>query len=104
MCCTVRSVGQWVFRSLKEPVLRSVRIMKAISWIALSGSQMTLLPLLPTDANHRAFTDHSDVGCSEVPYCMQYSAGTGMYVSIRQRSLPSQDSIPAAPLPGRYWK
>lgn len=49
------AVGQWV-PLLKDPAVRSVMIMNGIYWIALAGSQMTLLPLMLTDVNGLAFT------------------------------------------------
>jgi MFS family permease len=44
------AVGQWVPLWQEKPV-RRILIMNACYWVALSGSQMTLLPLILTDSN-----------------------------------------------------
>lgn len=43
-----KAVGQWV-PLLAKPKLRNVLLMNGFYWVALAGSQMTLLPLLLTD-------------------------------------------------------
>lgn len=49
------ALGQWI-PLLSETPIRNVCIMNGFYWIALSGSQMTLLPLILTDPNGLAMT------------------------------------------------
>jgi MFS family permease len=49
------AVGQWVPLA-RDPKIRNVLIMNAVYWVSLAGSQMTLLPLMLTDANGLAMT------------------------------------------------
>jgi MFS family permease len=44
------ALGQWL-PLWQEPAVRHILIMNACYWMALSGSQMTLLPLILTDTN-----------------------------------------------------
>ena len=50
-----KAVGQWV-PLLKDPQVRNVMLMNSAYWVALAGSQMTLLPLLLTDPSGLAMT------------------------------------------------
>ena len=50
-----KAVGQWI-PLLSEPPVRNVCIMNAFYWMALAGSQMTLLPLILTDPNGLAMS------------------------------------------------
>ena len=45
---TQKAVGQWA-PLLSQPKVRNVVLMNGFYWVALAGSQMTLLPLLLTD-------------------------------------------------------
>lgn len=47
---------------LKDSKIRNVVIMNGFYWMALSGSQMTLLPLMLTSGNHGVAMCASDVG------------------------------------------
>lgn len=49
------AVGQWV-PLLRDKNVRNIMIMNGMYWVALAGSQMTLLPLLLTDSNGLNFT------------------------------------------------
>jgi len=49
------ALGQWV-PLLSKPEIRNVCIMNGFYWIALAGSQMTLLPLILTDPDGLAMT------------------------------------------------
>jgi len=49
------AVGQWG-PLLRDPAIRSVLVMNGVYWIALAGSQMTLLPLLLTAPDGLNFT------------------------------------------------
>jgi len=50
-----KALGQWS-PLLSEAPVRNVCIINGFYWVALAGSQMTLLPLLLTDPNGLAFT------------------------------------------------
>ena len=49
------AVGQWV-PLLRENSVRNIMIMNGMYWVALAGSQMTLLPLLLTDSTGLNFS------------------------------------------------
>jgi len=49
------AVGQWA-PLMENPKIRAVMVMNAIYWVALAGSQMTLLPLMLTDPNGLAMS------------------------------------------------
>ena len=50
-----KAVGQWI-PLLSDPPVRNVCVMNAFYWVALAGSQMTLLPLILTDPNGLAMS------------------------------------------------
>jgi MFS family permease len=49
------AVGQWV-PLLQEPKIRNVMVMHGLYWVALAGAQMTLLPLILTNADGLAMS------------------------------------------------
>ena len=54
------AIGQWI-PLFRDPIIRSVLIMNGIYWIALSGGQMTLLPLILTNDLHFTATQVGQV-------------------------------------------
>jgi MFS family permease len=49
------AVSQWL-PLLKDPQIRNVMVMHGLYWVALAGAQMTLLPLILTDADGLAMS------------------------------------------------
>jgi MFS family permease len=49
------AVGQWV-PLLQDPKIRNVMVMHGLYWVALAGAQMTLLPLILTNADGLAMS------------------------------------------------
>jgi MFS family permease len=52
---TQKAMAQWA-PLLENPGIKSVLIMNGMYWVALAGAQMTLLPLILTDANGLAMS------------------------------------------------
>jgi MFS family permease len=77
------AVGQWA-PLLRDPAVRSVCIMNGMYWVALAGSQMTLLPLILTDDAGLAMTA-TQVGQVYMGMSLVQIVGNPVFAKISDR-------------------
>ena len=77
------AVGQWV-PLLREKNVRNIMIMNGLYWVALAGSQMTLLPLLLTDSSGLNFTA-TEVGSVYMGMSLVQIVGNPVFAKLIDR-------------------
>ena len=83
MMATHKALAQWT-PLLKNRGIKSVLIMNGMYWVALAGGQMTLLPLILTDANGLAMTA-TQVGQVYAAMSLIHIVGNPVFAKIADR-------------------
>ena len=78
-----KAVGQWV-PLFQTPTVRNILIMNAFYWVALAGSQMTLLPLILTDTNGLAMSA-TEVGSVYMAMSTVHIIGNPVFARLADR-------------------
>jgi MFS family permease len=80
---TRKALAQWS-PLLKNSGIRSVLVMNSMYWVALAGSQMTLLPLILTDANGLAMSA-TQVGQVYAAMSLVHIFGNPVFAQVADR-------------------
>lgn len=78
------AMGQWV-PLLKDPEVRNIVLMNGMYWIALAGSQMTLLPLILTDSSGLAMSA-TQVGQVYMSMSLVQIVGNPLFAKVIDRT------------------